>query len=274
MKSSKRILGFLVICFTLFSLSAPLSAQTQEPMFEFKLGQEIFYFSVGGLLCLPGLVQKKNALTSAEISALDRNNVNSFDRGATYNWSTSARHASDALVITSMMTPLVLLAGERPRKEFLGILLLYAESVALVFGVTQFVKTTVDRTRPYMYNPDVPMSTKLEWKADDSRKSFFSSHTAFAFNGAVFLSTVFTMYYPKSTLNFIVWPASLAAASLVGYFRYKAGMHYRSDVLVGAGIGALIGFLVPFLHKKTENTNISILPSTGEFNGLVVRFGI
>ena len=37
--------------------------------------------------------------------------------------------------------------------------------------------------------------------------------------------------------------------AVTGYLRFKAGKHFPTDIIVGYGVGATIGYLVPELHK-------------------------
>jgi membrane-associated phospholipid phosphatase len=52
-----------------------------------------------------------------------------------------------------------------------------------------------------------------------------------------------------------VWGSGLLLASTIGYLRIAADKHYLSDVLVGASVGSLVGFAVPFFfHRKSAST--------------------
>ena len=64
-----------------------------------------------------------------------------------------------------------------------------------------------------------------------------------------FMSRVFTDIRGRSTTSDVLWASSLSVASLTAYARVKAGMHYPSDVLVGAAVGTAIGLAVPWLHR-------------------------
>jgi undecaprenyl-diphosphatase len=83
----------------------------------------------------------------------------------------------------------------------------------------------------------------------DYAASFFSGHTTMAFNGAVFASTVFCAYFPDSAWRLPVVAGSLSLAVATGVMRMAAGCHFFSDVLTGALIGSVTGFLVPFIHS-------------------------
>jgi membrane-associated phospholipid phosphatase len=81
-----------------------------------------------------------------------------------------------------------------------------------------------------------------ELRPDGSdRKSFPSGHTAMAFTAAASL-------YNRQGQS--VGIPALAVATLVGVARVKADKHFWYDAVVGAGIGAGVGFLIT--HKKPE----------------------
>jgi membrane-associated phospholipid phosphatase len=63
------------------------------------------------------------------------------------------------------------------------------------------------------------------------------------------LAGVFEKLYPESSARGWVWGGCLTAAATTGYLRYAAGRHYPSDILVGAAMGAFVGYLVPRLHE-------------------------
>lgn len=95
------------------------------------------------------------------------------------------------------------------------------EAVVLTYGV----KYAVDRKRPYDRYPD-----KIEARSTESSPSFPSAHAAAAFS----LATSLSLKYPKW---YVIAPSALWATS-VGFARMNQGVHYPSDVLAGAVIGA------------------------------------
>ena len=89
---------------------------------------------------------------------------------------------------------------------------------------------------------------------------------------AVFLSTVYSDYYPDSDWKYAVWGASLLTASVIGYLRYESGSHFPTDILTGAIVGSAIGYLIPFIHRS-ENENLDISFGLGRNNtSLNLRF--
>ena len=92
----------------------------------------------------------------------------------------------------------------------------------------KWIKSKTLRPRPYEVHQDICLTgTPLD------KFSFPSGHTLHA----VVFSVVAISYYPQ--LSVIVMPFT----ALVGFSRVVLGLHYPSDVLAGAGIGALIACL-------------------------------
>lgn len=94
--------------------------------------------------------------------------------------------------------------------------------------VYKWLKGATERPRPYQACPTICCLT-----APLDRFSFPSGHTLHA----VIFSIVATAYYP--VLAMWVWPFTL----LVAASRLVLGLHYPSDVVVGALLGALIAGL-------------------------------
>ncbi len=124
-------------------------------------------------------------------------------------------------------------------------LLLLTQATSLAMLVNVIVKYSVGRSRPYVWHgtPDLyPASVS------DANVSFFGGHTTFVFAVVVSGSTLFFMQdMPGAPW---VLGVGLAAASFTAYLRMAAEKHYLSDTLVGAGVGSLIGWAVPYLFHR------------------------
>ncbi|MEW6119348.1 MAG: phosphatase PAP2 family protein [Pseudomonadota bacterium] len=94
--------------------------------------------------------------------------------------------------------------------------------------VYKWLKGATERPRPYQVCPSICCLT-----APLDRFSFPSGHTLHA----VVFSIVATAYYPA--LGWLVWPFT----ALVGLSRLVLGLHYMSDVAVGALLGTGIAVL-------------------------------
>ena len=90
--------------------------------------------------------------------------------------------------------------------------------------ISTTLKNTINRDRPFVTYPEIQKLT------DGGSPSFPSGHTTEAFATATSLSIAFPKWY-------VVAPSFLWAG-LVGYSRMDLGVHYPSDVLTGAVIGA------------------------------------
>jgi undecaprenyl-diphosphatase len=98
--------------------------------------------------------------------------------------------------------------------------------------IYKWLKGATERPRPYQACPAILCLT-----APLDRFSFPSGHTLHA----VVFSVVATAYYPA--LGWLVWPFT----ALVALSRLVLGLHYVSDVLVGALLGAAVaGFTLAF----------------------------
>ena len=91
--------------------------------------------------------------------------------------------------------------------------------------ISSTLKITVQRERPFTTYPDI-----IYQKTDVGSYSFPSGHTNFAFATATSLTLAFPKWY-------VIVPAYSYAVA-VGYSRMYLGVHYPSDVLTGALIGA------------------------------------
>lgn len=199
------------------------------------------------------------SLTNDEINRLSREDVNWFDRSATYNYSVNASNISDIAVVSCIVSPLTLFLSEKIRADFSTISIMYVETMLLSTFIPSFGKAH-ERIRPFVYSENAPMDKKQETWA---RRSFFSGHASWAFSSAVFFATVYSDYYPNSKWKPYVWTGSLLAASTVGYFRIESGAHFTTDVLMGAAVGSAIGYLIPYIYRKSEGSKLSVVPQVG-----------
>ena len=123
--------------------------------------------------------------------------------------------------------------------------LLITEATSLAMLVNVVVKYTVGRSRPYVWqgNADLYPAT-----VSDANVSFFGGHTTFVFAVVVSGSTLFFMQdMPGAPW---VLGVGLTAAAFTGYLRMAADKHYLSDVIVGAAVGSLVGWAVPYLFHR------------------------
>ncbi len=107
----------------------------------------------------------------------------------------------------------------------------------LINGVaTTILKTTIDRARPFVTYPD-----DIHKHSVAGSKSYPSGHTSMAFAAATSIS----LHYPKW---YVIAPAFIYASG-VGYSRMYLGVHYPTDVLAGAVLGAGSSFVTHYTFK-------------------------
>ena len=267
-----------ILFFILYSSLFIHPALAQSP-YALKTGRELTWLGVGAVSLGVSEVVKKSVdpLTPAQVAALNRADVNSFDRNATFHYSTSADKLSTiTLAGDAGVLGLLTLAAKPMRQDIKTVAVMYIETALLVNGVNGIVKGLSQRTRPFVYNADAPMADKLD---RDARQSFFSGHASNAFATAVFTGEVFRHYFPHSRLKPVVWVGSLGLATATAVLRYEAGKHYTTDLLAGAAFGSLVGWGIPKLHEVKNRSDLGrrldVQPwSTGQANGIYLRLAV
>lgn len=146
-----------------------------DPVFIFSLKKDLPILAGSGAMAIGGTLLKYSVppLTEAQLAALDPASVNSFDRIAIEQYRVSDAYLSDYLLFLSYAAPFSVLASRPVRREFGPVLVMYAETAALVGGLTGLSKGFFKRNRPFTYNPDALMADRL---SQGARHSFFSGH--------------------------------------------------------------------------------------------------
>ena len=201
-------------------------------------------------------------LTEREITALDLNNINRLDRFATKNYSPKQGKISDGLLAGAFILPGPLIFNKRIQKDFWPLASMYNQAFWITTGATLLTKAGTTRPRPFVYNPEVGLLKKTNGRA---RHSFFSGHTALASMNAFFFAKLYSDYFPESRFRPYVWTAAVLLPAATAYARVEAGKHFPTDVAAGFATGALIGYFVPFFHKKENELpaeiSLDILPN-------------
>ena len=148
------------------------------------------------------------------------------------------------------------------RKDFGPLMGLYGETLFITAGVTHLSKRWVKRTRPFIFNENVPLEKKL---GKDAQYSFFSGHTSITAATTFFTAKVFSDYFPESKWKCAVWTGAVTIPAAVAYFRVRNGRHFPTDVIAGYGMGAFFGYIIPHLHKKTNSERFTIAPTPAGF---------
>ena len=150
--------------------------------------------------------------------------INSMDGKFVRNYS-KAFSRSAPYISVGVPVAMAIYAGIGKDKELLKDAVYIGTSVAEAVVLTYGIKHMIGRERPYDRYPGrvYPYST-------ESSPSFPSGHTAAAFS----LATSLSIKYPKW---YVIAPSAVWACS-VGFSRMNEGVHYPSDVIAGAAIGA------------------------------------
>ena len=241
----------IVIIFLVHALFA------QEPAhYTLSWQRDGIICGVGAAVGVAGLALSANikSPTLADIYALNRNDINRFDRGATNHWSENIASTSDVLAVALMAVPVSLLLSDKIQRDYQTIGFMYGETLWFSYFTASVAKGAVQRVRPYAYNANASMDKKL---SAYTKESFFSSHTVGAFASMSFLSVVYNEYYPDSRYTPWVIAGGFAAASAVGVMRIDAGHHFPTDVITGAVIGTVFGYIIPALHKGSTNARLT-----------------
>ena len=236
-----------VLAAAIFSAAPSARAQYVSP-YDLSLGTGL---AVGGTGALAGGIglyfsSKLESLSEAQIAALDRGDIWRVDRLATRKRDRAALLISDVTGYGATVLPLSLLASDRVRDNSADAGLLYVQAMLLNGGLTQLVKNTARRTRPYAYNPEVTLSQK---RVKDARRSFFSGHTSNAAVNSFFTAQLYSDFYPDREGRGWVWVSAAVLPAVTGTTRVLSGNHFWTDVVVGYVVGAGIGVLVPRLYR-------------------------
>ena len=120
------------------------------------------------------------------------------------------------------------------RREKIEILLVTGLSALVArFGITEVIRFFIHRPRPFV-------TFNLHPLVAESSYSFPSGHAMFFFA----MATAIYLYHKKWGTAFFIGAALICAA------RIAAGVHYPSDILGGAIIGATTAYFIYFFTQK------------------------
>ena len=139
------------------------------------------------------------------------------------------------IVILAILWLLLLTKGGRPGR--IAALLLVPTIILSDQLNSSFLKFLIDRPRPCHELTNVHLLVGC-----GSGYSFPSSHAVNNFAGAMVLS----YFLPRWTWGFFCY------ASVIAFTRIYVGVHYPSDVLAGAMVGLILGFIMIVAFRQTE----------------------
>lgn len=256
----------------------------QPADFPYRLSptRDALLITAGSLLMQGSAIgqNRKVKMEVPEIAMLDASSINPVDRFAIRYWSPDLNSLREKFEPGSMI-----LAGAgigtygiwsrvtNHRWEAAKTLgLMYIEGLYLCSGTMLLAKSLVDRPRPYTYNSDLAIS---ERSRGANNESFFSGNANILFYNSVFISKVFSDLFPESPLKPLIWGATLSVATFSGILSVGSGWHFPTDVMVGAVVGGLAGYLIPVLHKSEAQKHLLVMPwASSSSCGLSLSFAL
>ncbi len=184
----------------------------------------------------------------ADLGIADINTVNGFDRLAVFSYSHGLDVASDIALYTMLAVPAVM-AAFAGTDGAVSMLIPYLECIAYADFTKNLLKYLLPRQRPWLYMAGEPGSNPSKWETNDS---FPSGHTTLSFAAAVFGLFAFAEYFPNSPYLYLFAAGDLGLATATATLRVVSGMHFLTDVIAGAALGAAFGSLLPLIHTSPQ----------------------
>ena len=219
--------------------------------YELKTAREAILLSAGAAGTTTSILlrNKRQPSTLEDLGELNLEDVFAIDQLSAGSYRKGAQVTSDILLHTSYALPLTLLAFEEGRTDAGTIGLILLETIAINETITGITKAMVRRPRPYTYNQDAPEAVRT---SRGNTFSFFSGHTSYTAALSFFTAKTISDYSEQSNVRTLAWAGAFLWPAATGYFRYRAGKHFPSDVFVGYVVGASLGYLIPHLHKTDK----------------------
>jgi membrane-associated phospholipid phosphatase len=221
---------------------AATSARAQERDLSEKQRAE-YYLSHG--VITGSAILSTYLLYGIEVSHPRTGSWFSFEDSVERNFSPTAAGLSDALLLASVLVPLVAQTGEGGT-TFGNSMLVYGETLSLSLWLNGVVKYSVRRARPYTHHPNGAVGEMMASHRSDEDLSFYSGHASTAFSAFVSGGLIYSATHADPSGRRAFWGVQAALAASTAHLRVRAGRHYYSDVLVGAAVGSALGALVPY----------------------------
>lgn len=148
---------------------------------------------------------------------------------------------SEKLIWAPLYAVLLFVMWNVYRKGFWYVLPLIVLMVTLTDQVSViFFKDVFDRLRP-CHDPSLEGMVRIVRNHCGGSYGFISSHASNTFGVAVFAGSLLNLRYKW------ILPLLLFWATAICYSRVYLGVHYPGDVIIGALVGATIGYLFVLL---------------------------
>lgn len=224
------------------SPQAVASAKSTRPLFDWGLPAVL----IGSTIAIPS----PNECRWCDRDSLGRDALNGFDRSARSSLRWNNTDTANTLSWVTEFTPLALLVGlnkDRLRETALPVF----EAFGTTYFVTHIGKVAAARERPVVhFGGNV---------SHGANASFFSGHSSSAFSLVFALARVNSDRDDPNTKW--IWMAGVPLAATTGYLRVAADKHYMTDVLIGAAVGASLGWWIPGWWGPSGTSGASVVPT-------------
>lgn len=221
-------------------------------------------------------ISNKSQISLGEIQNLNRHDISPIDSWA-LNFDPSKRNEfeklSNQLQTVIVFLPFFTLLDPTIRKDWLDILLMYAQTQAITnnfYLYSPFGASFQNRFRPVVYYDAVDIGKRTE---PNNRNSLYSGHVAAAAEASFFTAKIFCDYHPELGMNkYLIYGAAAIPPLIMSYFRLRALAHFPTDLMVGFAVGALCGILVPEFHRIDDGKMSLGLYSNPEATGVGITW--
>lgn len=274
----KKLLSISLLALSaLPALAQPEEGEKETEVYKYNFPLEIPLTAVtGGFAGFAFTkIYDKPPSDLSTIQALDKKNINGFDRWAAGMNSESAEKTSDLLFYGSIPLPFTLLLDRKIRKDALKFSFLYLEAMSITGVLYTGTDLLVDRYRPETYAIEPDAETR---RGGNYKNSFFAGHVALVGTTTFFMAKVYNDYHPNDPWRWAFWSGAAIATGATGYLRHRGGKHFPTDILVGALVGVGSGILVPQFHKPKPGKKYSLIfspdvsPTGGTGLAMTYRF--
>jgi membrane-associated phospholipid phosphatase len=256
-----------------FPIQQPEIKEKPKEVYKMNWGADIPVTATGTLWSLYAFtkIYSKDPSNEEAVLALDKSDVNGFDRWAIRPYDKKLDDISYIPFYGSMPMPVFFLFDKRMRKDFAKLSFLYLEAMSVTGLLYTGSTYLTNRYRPYVYSEETPLDYRTR---GGGKNSFYAGHVALVATSTFFFAQVWADYHPESKAKWVWYGLATAATGATAWMRHQGGQHFPSDIILGIAQGTLTGILVPKLHKTRliKDPNLSIMPFTGPTHGLVVRY--
>lgn len=252
----------LLCIFSILIFSETSSSQTDGTPKPRKKIYHVNYIT-GSIIIAVGLgtdypsisrIKNKPNLTSGEILNLNTSIINPIDKWAlhqsTSQYSLFSKLSDEVEPPIFVILPALFGLDKKIRKDWLDLFFMYCEGHVITFTCYNYSwlgPTFDNKYRPVTYYTNLSMAART---TGNNRNSAYSGHTASVAFTSFFLAKVYCDYHPDASKLF--WYSMAVIPPLaMGYLRVRALAHFPSDVATGLSVGALVGIVLPQLHKNT-----------------------